>query len=641
MSKTTGFITDVNLDEFSQDISRVDDLSDRVRLSGYGLASPLVEARAAQMKREVARTTKRKGHNHPEVLQRQCNADAAQKQFALFADERERARVSRPEFDTEKGAAIWGRVVDNGVPQTGMSVSAIGDGVRLNFNCTDAVSSFALEIPAETELVLSVKNKDGAELYRDPEPTKLKVGQQQYREIDLTRGAESPCSDPGPDLPPNDTFPMLDLTGRTEAAARSLLANQGLKLGKHSTEPVEKKAGLVINQAPVAGTTVKRGDSIDIVVGAATQVKVPDLIGLTLERSQALLEKARLAEGELTQVSVKKEREGLVVEQSPLPGTLVDHRSTVKRSIGVNEESKLVTIPDVTGVSVDEADAILAKVTLKLGDVRKVPATSEKVGLVVGQSPAAGTVVTPDSRVALIVGKPAEDNSEVAVPDVRGKSQRDAKAILQVAKLTVGNITTKATRAVQPGAVLEQQPAAGSLAKPGSKVNLVIATKLSDEVRTNKVPQLKGLAFNTAAKVLKESGFKANKKERKVNATAQVGIVLSQKPRAGNTAAAGTTVTLLVGIASGTERPGNVSKVAQIAEIAQAELVKRKVFPTSTPRGSLAKLLSKARVKTTADIDKLLASDRSKLRSMLGLRTLAQTDQAIRALKRARAQVGD
>ena len=36
-------------------------------------------------------------------------------------------------------------------------------------------------------------------------------------EIDLTRGAETPCPDPGQDVPPDETVSMLDLVGRTEA----------------------------------------------------------------------------------------------------------------------------------------------------------------------------------------------------------------------------------------------------------------------------------------------------------------------------------------------------------------------------------------------------------------------------------------
>lgn len=639
MSRTE-FNKIVNLDDFSKDVSRIEDLSDRIRLAGYGLVNPLVQARAAQMKREAERTAKRKGADHPEVALRLANADRANTQFALFSEELNRARISRPEFDVEKGAAIWGRVVDDGLPQSGLTVSAIGDGVRLDFECTDDVGSFALELPIKTELVLSVKNKDGAEIYRDPESFQLETGQQQYHEIDLTRGTERPCPEPGPGVQPQETFKMLDLVDRTEAVARSLLANQGLKLGKRTTELVEKKAGLIISHQPKAGAKVKRGDSIDIVVGASAQVQVPDLIGLTLERAKLLLDKTGLVAGKLTQVPVKQERAGLIVAQTPLPGSLSDRGGAVKLSIGIAEEggSDLITVPDVTGGSVADADAKLKQAKLKRGSVSEVPVPAEKAGIVVGQSPSDGTKVPPETAVALVVGKLAESGNKVTVPDVRGKSLGDAKAILEAAKLEVGKVANKVSENATPGTILNQTPPPGSLVSTGDPVDLVVAKKRDNTEPTAKVPSVTGITFEKAEAKLKKAGFKANKTDRRVIAPAQIGIVLAQQPKAGSTAQVGTAVTLVVGV----RRPGRPDidpKVAKLAESAQAELMQREILPANTPKGALLTLLSKAGVKTVGDVEELLTRDRRELRDVLGLRTLSLTDQAIRALKRALEEV--
>ncbi len=374
MTTSNEFTKAINLGEFSAEVTRVEDLADRVRLAGYGLASPLVTAREGQMKREVARVARRKGADHPEVALREGNLERAKARFALFSEELDRARISRPEVDPEQGAAIWGRVVDDGVPQSNLTVSAFGDGVRLDFSCTDDLGGFSLNLPADTKLVLSVRDKEGAERFRDSEGAALATGQQLYREIDLTRGAETPCPDPGPDVPPDEAFPMLDLVGRTEAAALSLLANQGLKVGKRSEEPVKGKPRLILSHVPEAGTTVKRGDSVDIVVGVSTQVQVPDLVGLTLPRAEKLLKKLGLVPGRLTQVPVSKERGGQIVEQTPPPGALVDPGAAVELSIGVAGEDGplLVTIPDVTGGTVDAAEATLKEAGLARGGVSEV-----------------------------------------------------------------------------------------------------------------------------------------------------------------------------------------------------------------------------------------------------------------------------
>lgn len=642
MKKADDFTVCVDVDEFSQDVTRVEDLSDRVRLAGYGLASPLVEARAAQMQREVTRTALRKGANHPEVALRQANADRAATRFTLFNEELGRAHISRPEFDTEKGTSLWGRVVDGGLPQADLSVSAIGDGMRLDFACSDALGSFALQLPENTPFVLSVKNKAGAELYRDPESETLEAGQQQYREIDLSRGAETPCPEPDPDVPPDETFKMLDLVGRNESAALSLLANLGLKVGQRSTQPAEDMIGRIISHDPEAGAVVKRGDFVNIVVGESTQVQVPDLIGLTMERAQELLKKAGLAVGEIIQVPVRKERAGLIVEQAPLPGTLIDPGSAVKMSVGVaeDEEPELVAVPDVSGKSIDEADAILKEAGLKRGGTSETPVPSAHVGLVVAQSPGAGAMVVPESSVELVVGKLAEDNNQISVPDLRGKPRGDAIAILQAAKLEVGEVSEKSTDEVPAGTVLDQAPPPGSLAQPGDAVKLIIAAPVIVEIPRAQIPQVTGTPFEQAAASVKEAGFNVNRAARAVEASAQVGIVLAQRPRAGSLAQTGTTVTLVVGEA--TQTPGRVEgdrNVLRIAELTQTELVDRRVLPTNEPKGSFAQRLDKAGIKTVDDVDKLLSMNRRELRSVLGLRTLAQTDQAIRALKRERNKV--
>jgi hypothetical protein len=190
--------------------------------------------------------------------------------------------------------------------------------------------------------------------------------------------------------------------------------------------------------------------------------------------------------------------------------------------------------------------------------------------------------------------------------------------------------------------VLDQNPPPGSLAAPGGAVNLIISAEGSVEAPRAKVPQVTGIPFDKAANALNEAGFEVDRTGRRVGASAQVGIVLAQKPRAGSTAEAGTTVVLVVGVRAPTpERPEIDRSVARVAELAQAELIERRVFPADEPRGAFARRLEKAGVRTLDDVDQLLTFDRRELRQMLRLRTLAQTDQTIRALKRARDRIGD
>ncbi len=643
MSTRTDPAAQIDIDALEQDFDQLENMADCVRLSGYALADPLARARQGQMAREVARVERRKGADDTEVTLRQANLDRANARFELLYEERDRAQVARPEFDAET-ATIYGRVTDAGVPQTDMTVMAIGDGERLAFTCTDDLGVFSMSVPPDIELVLSVRSKEGADLYRDAETTSVAKGQQLYREIDLSRGAEPPCPDPGdPDTPQPEEFTMVDLTGQPETRAVSVIASLGLKLGARKVEPTADMIGLILSHDPEAGSTVKLGDAVDIVVGGKVQITVPDLVGLTLDQAQATLKKAGLAQGEVKLVPVVNERAGLVVDQEPKAGTEADPGATVDISVGVAQEPEpdLVAVPNVTGLSRDEAEAKLKEADLSVGAISEVPVAGGQVGKVVNQSPAAGAKVDPGSAVALVIGKKAEEQpDEIKVPNVIGATRKDAEAILKGAGLSVGDIKTQLVPYSQAGRVLDQSLGVGSTANPGDPVALVIGERRVT-VDQRRVPLVTGRKSDEAAELLKAAGFTMATRETAVTAPAQVGVVLAQNPQPGALAPAGSTVAVRVG--TQLREPGRGGGVIRGGQTVNP-VVGRIIGLTEVRLGAdagVAETLEKANITTLADIDKLLSMDRREARETLGLRTLADSDRMLRALKRARAQVED
>jgi hypothetical protein len=67
-------------------------------------------------------------------------------------------------------------------------------------------------------------------------------------------------------------------------------------------------------------------------------------------------------------------------------------------------ETKKVAVPDVIGKTLDEAKQILNDGQLKLGNVTEMD-DSQNAGKVVGQAPGAGTEVSCESEVNLVIGK--------------------------------------------------------------------------------------------------------------------------------------------------------------------------------------------------------------------------------------------
>ena len=196
----------IDTDALEADLTSIEVVADNLRVAAHGLADPLVNARAGQMAREIARLKRTRGENDPEVAAREANLERATIRFALLAEERDRAQVSRPAFDPNQGT-VWGRVTDDGVPREDLTISAqTPDGKRLGYTCTDVHGGFALSLAVNCPYCLSVRTAAGDELHRDPGADSLAAGQQLFREIDLARGAEVPCVDPS-DEPPSQPEP--------------------------------------------------------------------------------------------------------------------------------------------------------------------------------------------------------------------------------------------------------------------------------------------------------------------------------------------------------------------------------------------------------------------------------------------------
>lgn len=130
-----------------------------------------------------------------------------------------------------------------------------------------------------------------------------------------------------------------------------------------------------------------------------------------------------------------------------------------------------VEVPDVTGLTESEAEATLHAVGLAPGHVtHELSAdTTVPAGTVLGQTPAAGTVVHDGSSVDLKVA------GGVVVPNVAGMTEARAREELLAAGLTVGEVTAAASATVPAGMVVDQFPQAGVTVASSTPVSLRVS----------------------------------------------------------------------------------------------------------------------------------------------------------------------
>jgi beta-lactam-binding protein with PASTA domain/predicted Ser/Thr protein kinase len=228
---------------------------------------------------------------------------------------------------------------------------------------------------------------------------------------------------------------------------------------------------------------------------------------------------------------------GTVIGQNPLGGSRADQGSTV--TLTVSQGPGSVPVPSVSNLSERAAEQAIRQAKLKVGRIQSENSDTIASGNATRTDPGAGVALPVGSAVTLFV---SSGKAKVSVPDVKNQTEAAARATLTQAGFSV--TTSKQTSSTIPaGTVINQSPASGSQAAPGSTVALVIAQAPT----TAKVPDVTGDSLTAATSALTAAGFKVTKQTKTVTKANQDGIVVTQSPAAGGTATKGSAVTVTVG----------------------------------------------------------------------------------------------
>lgn len=195
---------------------------------------------------------------------------------------------------------------------------------------------------------------------------------------------------------------------------------------------------------------------------------VPRVIGLPAEQAREAIRQAEMTVARNDSAPHISAPRGTAIWQDPPPGVVAPERTEV--AITLSTGPPQVPVPDLVGLEGGFAARLLATAGLTVAAVESVP-TASAPGVVVVTRPAAGTTLPTGSGVRLVV---SEGAATVQIPDLLGLSLGDARQKLEGAGLVLGVATRRTTTEGNPGTVLAQRPAAGTLAVPGAAVDVVL-----------------------------------------------------------------------------------------------------------------------------------------------------------------------
>lgn len=204
-----------------------------------------------------------------------------------------------------------------------------------------------------------------------------------------------------------------------------------------------------------------------------------------------------------------------------------------------NNSSDMVEVPEVVGMT--KEDAIKALNKLGLG-YKAVTQSSDTVAedCVISQGNVGGSKVEKNSQIVLTIST-GKENKEVTVPNVKGKSEQEAKEAIEAANL-VASVDYQYSDSVEAGNVIKYSPS-GSVAE-GSTVTIHVSR--GKKVTNVSVPNVLGMSESLASQTLDSANLKVTVKYE-TSSKAEYGTVTSQTPySAGDSVPSGTTITIYV-----------------------------------------------------------------------------------------------
>ncbi|MFD5867693.1 PASTA domain-containing protein [Corynebacterium sp. NPDC060344] len=218
-------------------------------------------------------------------------------------------------------------------------------------------------------------------------------------------------------------------------------------------------SGAILMTEPAAGQTVGTGSTVTVHLSKGqAPVKVPDVVGLSLDDARKVIEDAGLTVADVTEEFSETYDPRAVLSVTPDPGTGLARGSDV--TLAVNNG---IEVPDVEGLTLDEARTKLEEAGLTVRDVTRSESSPRKAGQIDSTTPQAGTMVEPtNATIDLVV------SDRVEVPNILGSKIGDARQKLDELGLRL-RITGDAS---DDDRIYSQSPRSGSDAKRGDEVTV-------------------------------------------------------------------------------------------------------------------------------------------------------------------------
>lgn len=223
---------------------------------------------------------------------------------------------------------------------------------------------------------------------------------------------------------------LADYSGMTqdEVNAQPQVSSGQITVNWEQSYSNDYAAGYVYRQSPVAGRTVREGQSVTLTISLGIQyVTVPDVTNyLQADGEQQL--KSLGVSVLITQAVDDTVAAGSIIRTDPAAGSQVAVGSTVVVYVSRPQVSTTAKVPSLVGLSnVNDARTLLVQNKLGLGSTTE-QYSDKPAGTIIGQNPAAGSTVKVNSRVSVTVSAGPEPVPETPAEEPGSTSESSSSS---------------------------------------------------------------------------------------------------------------------------------------------------------------------------------------------------------------------
>lgn len=210
-----------------------------------------------------------------------------------------------------------------------------------------------------------------------------------------------------------------------------------------------------------------------VLTGGTRHLSVPEVVNTNLDAATARLESMGLSLEVAEKVYDDNTLPGTIVEQKPQQGTQVKNGETVSVVVCLGPES--AAVPDLDGMTQEEAANALAPLGLHVGVVTHRQDSDAPRGTVIEQYPEQGEVLENGGTVDLTL---SDQPLMRDVPNVLGKTLEETRQRLKEYDLQLGDVHYEYATGYDVGEVFRQSPESGTQLRQGDSVNVWVVENI-------------------------------------------------------------------------------------------------------------------------------------------------------------------